>query len=419
MVGYSDMREVMLWAQLTGPANVQFVYWDTAAPTIRRRTRGETTRAEAAYTTKQIAESLEPGRGYAYEVWVNGARVQRPYPLRFQSQKLWQWRGDPPAFRIAVGSCFYVNEPRYDRPGNPYGGDYHIISAIARARPDAMLWLGDNTYYREVDWDTRGGMVHRYTHTRSLPELQPLLGSVHHYAIWDDHDYGPNDSDRSWFQKKTARDVFQLFWGNLTYGIGDDPGITTMFRWGDVEFFLLDDRYYRTPNFRRSTPRTILGAEQLEWLIDALSYSRAPFKLVAIGGQVLNPRAEFETYAQISPAERQELINRITAENVSGVMFLTGDRHMTELTKIDRAGTSYPLYDLTVSPLTAGPFTTGTLNPAGVPGTFVNRRNFAVLDFSGPRTDRSMRITVFDANGAELWTRTIRASELRAPHSGN
>jgi alkaline phosphatase D len=311
-----------------------------------------------------------------------------------------------------------VNETRYERPGNPYGGDYQIMSAIARARPDAMLWLGDNAYYREVDWDTRGGMLHRYTHTRSLPELQPLLGSVHHYAIWDDHDYGPNDSDRSWFQKKAARDVFQLFWGNLTYGIGDDPGITTMFRWGDVEFFLLDDRYYRTPNFRRSVDRVILGEEQLEWLIDALTYSRAPFKVVAIGGQVLNPRAEFETYAQVSPAERQKLINRITVENIPGVLFLSGDRHMTELTQIDRVG-NYPLYDLTVSPLTAGPFVNGTLNPAGVPGTFVNRRNFAALDFSGPRTDRSMKITVFDANGAELWTRTIRASALRPPQSGN
>jgi alkaline phosphatase D len=341
---------------------------------------------------------------------VNGAPVQRPYPLRFQSQILWQWRIDPPAFRIAVGSCFYVNEPRYDRPGNPYGGDYQILAAIARTRPDAMLWLGDNAYYREVDY-TRAGMLHRYTHTRSFPELQPLLGSVHHYAIWDDHDYGPNDSDRSWFLKETAREVFQLFWGNLTFGMGSDPGITTMFRWGDVEFFLLDDRYYRTPNRRRSGPRRILGPEQLEWLIDALTYSSAPFKFVAIGGQVLNPRPEFETYSRISPNERQELLDRITAENISGVVFLTGDRHITELTKIDRAG-HYPLYDLTVSPLTAGPHTEGTINPAAIPGTFVNQRNFAVLDFSGRRTDRSMKITVFDTNGRELWTRTIRAAEL-------
>jgi alkaline phosphatase D len=414
MVGYSEMREVLLWAQTTAAANVHFVYWDTAAPAVRRRTAGETTRAEDAFTTRQVASLLEPARGYAYELWIDGVPVSVAHPLRFQTQSLWQWRTDPPPFRIAVGSCFYVNEAAYDRPGAPYGGDYHIITAIAHARPDAMLWLGDNTYYREVDWYARSGMLHRYTHTRSLPELQPLLGSTHHYAIWDDHDFGPNDSDRSWSRKETALDVFRLFWGNPAYGVGGRAGVTTMFQWGDVEFFLLDNRYDRTPNLRRAPDNTVLGAEQFQWLIDALISSRAPFKFVAIGGQVLNPRAEHETYANVSPAERQRLIDAITAQNIPGVIFLTGDRHLTELTRIDRSG-DYPLYDLTVSPLTAGPFATGTANPASVPGTLVTQRNFALLDFSGPRQDRVVRISIRDPAGTELWSRSIRAAELRRP----
>ncbi|MGI8618993.1 MAG: alkaline phosphatase D family protein, partial [Gemmatimonadaceae bacterium] len=137
MLGYSEMREVMLWAQTTGAAAVHFVYWDSAAPGVRHRTAGATTVAADAFTTKQIADRVEPGRVYGYEVVVNGLRVSRPYPLRFQTQKLWQWRGDPPAFRIALGSCAYVNEPVYDRPGNPYGGGLEIFSSIARMRPDA------------------------------------------------------------------------------------------------------------------------------------------------------------------------------------------------------------------------------------------------------------------------------------------
>lgn len=414
MAGYSEMREVLLWAQTTAAANVHFVYWDTAAPAVRHRTTGGTTRAEDGFTTRQTADLLEPGRGYAYELWMDGAPVRVTYPLRFQTQALWQWRTDPPAFRIALGSCFYVNEPEYDRPGAPYGGDYHILASLARTQPDAMLWLGDNTYYREVDWFTRSGMIHRYTHTRSLPELQPLLGSTHHYAIWDDHDFGPNDSDRSWSRKETALDVFRLFWGNPTYGVGGPPGVTTMFQWGDVEFFLLDNRYHRAPNFRRGPDHTVLGEEQFQWLIDALTSSRAPFKFVAIGGQVLNPRAEHETYANVSPAERQRLMDAVSAQNIPGVIFLTGDRHLTELTRIDRSG-DYPLYDLTVSPLTAGAFTTGTANPASVPGTLVTQRNFALLDFSGPRQDRVVKISVYDAAGTELWSRSIRATELRRP----
>jgi alkaline phosphatase D len=412
MVGYSEMREVALWAQTTGPAGVHFVYWDTAAPGTRYSTQSRTTTVQEGFTTRQLASQLEPGRGYAYEVWVNGAPAPVPHPLRFQTQQLWQYRTDPPVFRVALGSCFYVNEPVYDRPGAPYGGDYEILTSITRSRPDLMLWLGDNTYYREVDWYTRSGMIHRFTHTRSLPELQPLLGATHNYAIWDDHDYGPNDTDRSWVHKETAFDVFQLFWANPTFGVGGRPGVTTQFQWADVDFFLLDNRYFRTPNNRRTVERTILGAEQFEWLIDALRASRAPFKMVAIGGQVLNPVAEHETYFNVAPEERERLISAITAERIPGVFFVTGDRHFSELTRIERDGT-YPLYDLTVSPLTAGAFADPRPNPAGVTGSRITRRNYAVLEFSGPRTERSMRISLHGVNGTELWSRVIHASELR------
>jgi alkaline phosphatase D len=412
MLGYSEMREVMLWAQTTGPAEVHFVYWDSAAPGVRHRTASATTTAADAFTTKQIADRVEPGRVYGYEVVVNGRRISRPYPLRFQTQRLWQWREEPPAFRIAIGSCAYVNEPEYDRPGNPYGGGLEIFSSIARMRPDAMLWLGDNVYLREADWYTRTGILARYTHSRSIPELQPLLASTHHYATWDDHDFGPNNSDRSWVHKDKSLEAFKLFWGNLSYGVDGKPGVTTMFQWADVEFFLLDDRYYRTPNDRDSTgKRTYLGEHQLQWTIDALTASRAPFKIVAAGGQMMSPMADFENFATYAE-ERQALIDAITAEKIQGVVFLSGDRHLTELTRLEREGT-YPLYDITISPLSAGAYADGKANAASVPGTLVTRRNFALLDFSGPRTDRSMKISVHDTAGALLWTRTITARELR------
>lgn len=412
MVGYSDMRQVMLWAQTTDSATVHFVYWDTTDPGTRRSTRPMATGSSIGFTTHQIAGPLEPGRGYAFEVWIDGVRTEVPHPLRFQTQQLWQWRTDPPAFRIALASCFYVNETVYDRPGQPYGGDYHILGALARSRPDAMIWLGDNTYYREVDWYTREGMIRRSTHTRSLAELQPLLGITHNYAIWDDHDFGPDNSDRSWPHKESALEVFRMFWANPSYGVGGRPGVTTHLQWGDVEFFLLDNRYNRAPNERTTGERTILGAEQVEWLIDALRASRAPFKFVVMGGQFLNPAREHETYANVAPEERRRIIDAITAEAIRGVVFLSGDRHASDLTRIDRPGT-YPLYELTVSPLTAGVYATASPNPNTVEGTLVKQRNYALLDFTGPRTDRSMKITLYDAAGTELWSRTIRAAELR------
>ena len=113
-----------------------------------------------------------------------------------------------------------------------------------------MLWLGDNIYLREADWNTRTGIMYRYTHTRSLPEMQPLLASSINYAIWDDHDFGPNDADRSYHLKNTTLEAFKLFWANPTYGIVGDSGVATTFEWGDVQFFMLDNRYFRAPNER-------------------------------------------------------------------------------------------------------------------------------------------------------------------------
>ena len=38
MVGYSDMKEVMLWVQTEKPAKVKFVYWEQDAPTKKMST---------------------------------------------------------------------------------------------------------------------------------------------------------------------------------------------------------------------------------------------------------------------------------------------------------------------------------------------------------------------------------------------
>ncbi len=421
MVGYSEMREVALWVQTTGPAKVRFTYWDKEKPAQKYQTAERTTAKENGFAATLVADQVQPGKKYTYELYLNNRKAERPYPLEFGSQPLWQWRSDPPDFRFAAGSCFYVNEPEYDRPGKPYGSGYNIAATILNQKPDFMLWLGDNTYLREPDWNTWTGILHRYTHTRSLPELQPLLGSVHHYATWDDHDYGPDNSDRSFWNKDQALQAFKLFWPNLNYVLGEGAGVAGTFFWHDVQFFLLDDRWYKTPN-RNATelageaanlagPRPLLGEAQLQWLVDALTYSQAPFKFVVIGSQVLNPVEQEDSYT-FYPQEKEKLLKAIADAKISGVIFLDGDRHFTSLTKLERPGT-YPLYDITISPLTAGTYTPRENNTLLVPGTLVTDHNFALMEVTGPRTDRVLTIRVMDAAGKERWTRQIKASELK------
>ncbi len=293
-----------------------------------------------------------------------------------------------------------------------YGADYGIFDVIANKKPDLMLWLGDNTYLREADWFTRTGILHRFTHTRSLPEMQKLLATTHNYAIWDDHDFGPNNSNRSFIHKDKTLEAFQLFWGNPTYGVNGQKGITTQFQFHDIDYFLLDNRYFRAPNNRKSGERTILGKDQLEWLIDALASSYAPFKMVAVGGQFLNTVDDFETFAMY-PEERNYILQRLKEENIKGVIFLTGDRHHSELSKYT-AGNGWTCYDLTVSPLTAGFSTFGEkeANKLREKGTLVSQRNFGTIEFYGKRTERALKITLFDNKGGELWNREIKASEF-------
>lgn len=413
MVGYSEMREVLLWAQTKESAKVQFSYWEVGKTAKEGfKTASVQTNAVTVFTAKLVADQVEPSKKYQYQLFINDVAVTLPYPTTFQTQAIWQFRTDPPNFKVALGSCTYVNEEPYDRPGTPYGGEYQIFENIAKQQPDLMIWLGDNTYLREVDWYTWKGIAHRYTHTRSLPEMQPLLASTHHYAIWDDHDFGPNDSDRSFIHKDKTLKAFDLFWGNPSCGIPQAPGgNTSYFHWADMDFFLLDDRSFRSPNTCKTCTPEILGKAQTDWLIDALTASRAPFKFVAIGGQVLNSATVYENYIHHHQPERDYLLKRIEEEGIRNVIFLTGDRHHTELSKIvNRSGNT--VYDFTVSPLTSGAANNVIeTNTNRVSNTFVNVRNFGTLEIFGTRTARQLKMSIFDSSGKEIWSQTI-ASEV-------
>ncbi|SDM21255.1 alkaline phosphatase D family protein [Siphonobacter aquaeclarae] len=413
MLGYSDYMEVMLWAQTQKAAKVKIVYWETGSPSNKRSTDEVSTEKSTAYIARMYADQVLPGKKYEYEIWVDGKKVARPYPLQFQTQTLWQFRTDPPAFTFAFGSCAYFGEPEYDRPGAPYGQQYEIFTKIDSLRPDFMVWGGDNNYYREVDFGTRTGMLRRMTHGRSFPQIQSLLAHTHNYATWDDHDYGPNDADRSYWMKRDALDIFKLFWGNPNYAF-EKEGVNGTFQWGDCQFFLLDDRWWRAPNELDAPGKDYLGQKQLDWLIDALKFSQATFKFVVCGGQVINPAAQWENYA-VYGEERAQLLERITAQKIPGVVFLSGDRHHTAVHKLERFN-AYPLYDFTISPFTSGPArltkeetVLSTLDKE----TVLNERNFAIMSLSGPKNDRVLKVQTYNARGELKWTREIKAASLK------
>lgn len=414
MVGYSEMREVMLWVQTNRVCQVYVEYQEHDQPASEVfLTNAVTTSPENAFTAHLLADRVLPGRNYDATLRIDGKKIALPYPFTFHARDLWQWRSDPPAFKAIVGSCAYFNDSLYDRPGKPYGSEYEIFEAIGKEDGDLMVWLGDNIYLNEADWNTRTGIHYRYTHGRSHRVLQPLLASMSHYAIWDDHDYGPNDADRSFVNKDLTTDAFQSFWANPGYGVNGQGGITGMFSWSDCDFFLLDDRSFRSPNALKGAERALLGKAQVDWLIDALKGSQASFKFVCVGGMVLSTADVYENYIHVAPEERRRLLDAIQTEEIKGVVFLTGDRHHTEMSVWKPSG-GYPVYDLCASPFTSGTYPgDGTANTLLVPGTEYVGHNYATLEVSGPRNGRKLVITCKDKEGKAAWTQEITAASMQ------
>jgi alkaline phosphatase D len=121
----------------------------------------------------------------------------------------------------------------------------------------------------------------------------------------------------------------------------------------------------------------------------------------------LNTVAQHENYIHLAPEERTYLLSRIEEEGIKGVVFLTGDRHHTELSQYTNAK-GINVYDLTASPLTSGSGTTrDEVNELRVDGTLVVEQNYGMLTFSGPRKERELLIQIFDVAGKLKWERKI------------
>jgi alkaline phosphatase D len=409
-LGFVGMRSARIWLATDKEATVGIAISLPGSRAPERMFKARTADRNG-YSCIIDIEGLEPGTTYNYRPFIDDPSNNESFETyALTTQELWQFRKDAPDFKMAVGSCAFVNDPDYDRPGEPCGSEFHIFDTIVKKDPDLMLWLGDNIYLREVDFESYGSIVHRYSHTRSQKEIQHLLTHCPNVAIWDDHDFGPNDSNGSFVHKDWTLEAFKSFWPNPSYGLSSEcegQGITTQFQFSDVDFFLLDNRFHRTwKDTLGGMPPTILGKTQLHWLAQALKQSQATFKIIAIGGQFLNSAAVFENYANYEE-ERSFIIDFIEKESIRGVVFLTGDRHSGELSYMPLKNEN-GIYDLTVSPLTSRAFDMSKeANKWRVENTISGVRHFATLEFNGKKKKRILTLNVHDSQGKLLWAREI------------
>jgi alkaline phosphatase D len=419
MIGHVELRTATIWVEFGSVVeNAELVYRRFGGNLSTQRII-DFVFEPASNVSKITITGLEPGTTYEYSI-VSTKKVLAKGT--FTTQQLWQYRKPAPDFSFLTGSCAYFNQPEYDRPGKPYGSDSIIFEAMAKEKADFMLWLGDNWYTREVDFYSAWGLNYRAAHDRATKVLQPLLKAMPQYAIWDDHDYGWNNADKSYPFKNTSRDIFLKYWCNPSYG-QDNEGIYTKLTWNDIDVFMLDARWFRSNDLMKDSvegkpnpEKRMFGPKQMEWLKNALLESKynwnTSFRIIATGSQVLNP-VSGEDCLKNYPVEYDELLQFIADNNINGVVFLTGDRHHSEVIELKRPG-NYPLYDITASSFTAGIAATRgeeKNNPYRVSAE-LDEHNYARVSISGAKKERKLAVEFMNIHGKKIGEWSVMLKDI-------
>ena len=273
---------------------------------------------------------------------------------------------------FAMGSCAELSDRESEL----------IFTQIEARKPDFFLWLGDNTYYTNGEWNDSIRMAENWRRRHSSPPLAQMMESISQRAIWDDHDFGPNDADSTYALKGVSAKIFSSVFKETPFSLAEFGDLRWQERKGKVLFIGLDDRTHRGP-----VGTQVLGIGQLDWISEVLKAHRdAPLVFVALGSQVLNLYESFENMARY-PDERIELLKRC-AQFPGQVVFLTGDRHHGEIEEVTFQGKHF--IEVCSSPLTSKVFAPSSLEASAnttIRGNPVNQKHFTVIKVSKKKLD--------------------------------
>jgi alkaline phosphatase D len=283
--------------------------------------------------------------------------------------------------RMAFGSCATTEKLQ------PF---WEQVGAYA---PDLWLWLGDTIYAdsprpkaetaeerARIVLDRMPGL---YAEQRAVPGYAALRETAFIAGTWDDHDYGINDGGAEWIGREEAQRHFWDFYDEPADSPRRAlPGVYRALRFGPpgrmVQIILLDTRSFRGPLNRLAEAQendwvegrpgrytttddpaiTLLGEEQWQWLEQVLR-EPADLRLLVSSFQVVADDHQWEKWGNL-PHERRRLFRLLRDTGAEGVIILSGDRHLGELSVLDPArehhpefvAPDYPLIDFTASALT-------------------------------------------------------------------
>lgn len=405
VVGSVTKNSARIWIAYSGTGQNMLILGDTAAKRVYYPSK-------VSYITNKKGEialtmdftGLTPDRLYNILISIDGWGSNAKYSFRTQADTAVK------DFNFILGSCA-LQMPGIGRLAFPGAADW-IFYRMKKKKSDFMVWLGDDVYYLKKDFSSYEGMFKLHIRLRkTFKKYREFLATQPNYAIWDDHDFGPDNCCSNFRLRDSSLAVFKGMWPN-TYPEGEQfRGNYFNFRYYDAEFFMTDDRFFRVED---DTTGPFLGETQLVWLKNKLLMSDAAFKFIGIGSQVINDNNFGESYAD-NPRERDELLNFIADNNIKGVVFLTGDKHYSELSM--RNWNGYPMYDFTCSPLTFPPLPRRLLgaykNGNRVKHMDYGHRNFGRISFTGQPGNRNMKIEIIGRAGHTRRQITLNQNQLQ------
>ena len=272
--------------------------------------------------------------------------------------------------------------------------DQPLWKPILEIQPNLFIWGGDNIY---ADTNDMAKMASDYQKVKRHPDYQVLRKSVPVIGTWDDHDFGKNDAGREWEKKKEAQTLLLNF-----LDVPEDdirrtrPGVytseTIQGEGGTVKVILLDTRYFRDPLKESNTEGrrydewslgeggTILGEPQWEWLQSELQDSIPDFTMIVSSIQFLSKEHGWEKWGN-HPSEVQKMYEVLEKAKARNIFFVSGDRHMAEISVNLEVPLPSPLVDFTSSGLTHTWPTYGTEGNEYRVSNIIKRLNFGVMHF--------------------------------------
>ncbi len=378
MVGAVTPNTAELWMYTGKTTELELLYFSEGDSGRSRGSIRVVPSAEDHLVARAVLTDLRPATTYYYTIRVEG-RTDARWRGRFRTAPP---ENRPGRIRVAVSSCM-------DAEKYPIQSSWYLMLG---EMPAFHLLLGDNVY---ADTTDREVLWRKHIRQRLVEEFAAVIRNVPTYAIWDDHDYGRNDSDGTEPGKAESLRAFREVFANPAYGTEDLPGAFFKFGWADVDFFVLDTRYYRSPNKAPDDEnKTMLGEGQFQWLVEGLKASRARFKVVATGSTL---KQSAKDGWRLYSFERKRLYRSIMENGVEGVFFLSGDIHrcLIDVHGRDETG-GYPIYEVISS---------GIANSEA--------RGFVTLDFDTRKEDPTVEVRIINGNATASTSRTIRLSELR------